>query len=204
MVDTTILLEPTKRRERIRVVNDAIPGIILLTTGLGAIVAQGLTREPMPYIDVIVGALVVRYAVTELKGHHPSRRVSWFDILGGIVIIIDAINQYKPWKHFQPAHLLFLVGVLTIARAILAEKIPKLRRAVIGHEKLFVRTTPLRALSLEWSDIVRIAWSDTTLEFVTGRRSTRLSLRRVENRLEVIHAILDAGREHGIDVVEAT
>ncbi len=203
MAEITIPLEPTKRMERIRVVNDAIPGIILLITGLGALAAQGLTRDPMPYIDVVVGALVLRFAVTELNGHRPSRRVSWFDILGGIVIIIDAINQYKPWKHFQPAYLLLLVGILTITRAIFLEKMPKRRRAVISQEKLFVRTAPFRALTLRWSEIVRISPSETALEIVTGRRSTRLSLRRFQNRLEVIHAILDAARERGIEVIES-
>jgi hypothetical protein len=130
--------------------------------------------------------------------------MNWFDILGGVVIILDAISQYKPWKHFQPAHLLLLAGVVTILRAIVADKIPKSRRVVISQEKLFVRTAPFRGLALRWSDIARIDWTASAIVFLVGNRKTRLSLRRAENKAEVIHSILDAAREHGIEIAEST
>ncbi len=199
MHETTVLLEPTKRRERVRILNDAIPGVILLFSGLSALSSRGLTRDLLPYIDVVVGALVVRFAMTELKGRDGSKRMSWFDILGGVVILFDAANQYKPWKQFQPAYLLFLAGLITIGRAVFAQKLPARRYIVIDDNGIYARTAAFRRSRLRWTEILRVEGHASRLVFHLADRTVTLNLGRYENSVEAVTAILDEARDRKVE-----
>ena len=203
MSRTTIHLKPTKLKQRIQVTNDALPGILLLFTGLGAFLDHGIKQGIIPFISVAVGIVVVRSAIEELRSSTTHKRINWFDISGGCVILLEAATRYKPYKGFQPAHLLALAGIITILRGIFAEKFPRFRRVELNEEGLFARTKPFRSIKFRWSDLMRIDRSPSTLTFVFEQRTSKLRLKQVENRVEVMEKIIEAAREHGIKTTEA-
>jgi hypothetical protein len=202
MPSYTITLGLSKRRQRAQVLNDALPGIVLFFVGLRAFINNGLTYDPMPYIGVIVGVVVMRSALEELWSHHTSKQRNWFDISSGIVIVIEAASQYKSYKGLQPAHLLILVGVLTILRGLFADKIPQLQRVMITDDSFFARKSLLSSVSLKWNDFTRIHRAPAALSFDLKKGSKVLSLRHMENRSEVINRTVESALAHGIEIAE--
>jgi hypothetical protein len=203
MSRTIIHLKPKKLKQRIQVINDALPGILLLYTGLGALMDQGLKQAVIPFISVTVGIVVVRSAIEELRSSTAQKKINWFGISGGCVILLEAANRYKPYKGFQPAHLLALAGVITILRGIFPEKFPRFRRVELTDEGLFARTKPFLSIKFLWNDLVRIDRSPSMLTFVFEQRTSKLRLKHIENRVEVMDKIIETAREHGIKTTEA-
>jgi hypothetical protein len=198
MSRTTIHLKPSKLKQRFQVINDAFPGVILLFSGLEVLFDHGFIPSIIPYISVVVGIVVIRSAIEELRHRNIHRKLNWFDISGGCVILIEAASRYKSYKGFQPAHLYFLAGLVTILRGIFSEKFPKMRRVVLSDDGIFARTALLRWVSCSWADLLRIDRSTNAIVFVRNNHNTTLNLRRVENRAEVIERIVEAAKEHGI------
>lgn len=201
---TTIHFKPRLAQRRAQIVNDAVPGIILLFSGLETFSEFGFTPNVMPYISVMVGVAVVRSAIDEFRGHKSHRKVNWFDISGGCVILIDAATRYKPYKGFQPAHLLILAGILIILRGIFEEKLPKLRRVVLSDEHIFARTSLFHSTSCHWNDVLKIERTPTRVLFILRTGKKELNLRRTGNRTEVIDKIVETATGRGIEVCELT
>jgi hypothetical protein len=202
MSRTIIHLKPKKLKQRIQVINDALPGILLLYTGLEALMDHGIKQGVMPFISVAVGIVVVRSAIEELRSSTTHKKINWFGISVGCVILLEAATRYKPYKGFQPAHLLALAGVITILRGIFPEKLPRFRRVELTEEGFFARTKPFRSIKFLWNDLVRIDRSPSTLTFVFEQRTSKLRLKQVENRVEVMERIAEAARERGIKTTE--
>jgi hypothetical protein len=202
MTSTVIHLIPSKRKRRFQVINDAIPGMIILYTGLETLMDHGFSHAILPYVSIAVGIMVIHSAIDELRNKKSRREINWFDISGGCVIIIEAVNRYNPQKGFQPAHLLIFAGIVTILRGVFAERFPKLRLVKLSEEGLFARTNPFRSISFQWSDLVRIDQSASALMFHLGQRALKLHLRQAGNREDVMEKILGAARARGIQVEE--
>jgi hypothetical protein len=202
MTPTVIHLKPSKRIKRVQVVNDAIPGIIILYTGLSTLMQHGFSDAILPYISVAVGVVVVRSAIEELRNDASHKKINWFDVSGGCVIMIEAVTRYNPHKAFQPAHLLILAGIVTILRGVFAERFPRLRRVELSEDGLFARTNRFHSMRLQWGDLVRIERSTSTLTFLFGKKTSKLRLRQVENGADVMEKILEAARQRGIRVEE--
>ena len=201
MPNIIIPLVPSKTKRRVQVLNDALPGVILLGVGLSALLNQGITRTNMPYLSVIVGIVVIRFAVEEFRSERHPRKFNWFDISAGFVILIDAVNQYKSYKGFQAAHLYFLVGIGTIVRGFYAEKIPLLRRVTLSDDRIVARTAIFRGISSRWDGVLRVDCLTTSIVFILEGRKKRLNLRRFENRAEIIEKIASAAKEHSVEVM---
>jgi len=205
MPATTIYFEPTKRQHRAQVLNDALPGIILLFTGLGILLNEGFISKIMPYVDVLVGVVVIRTAITELRQHKNRNIINWFDISAGCVILIEAADMYKSHKGFQPAHILYLIGVLTIVRGILAERLPKMKQVVLSEEKMYARTSLFRVVSCSWKDLSQIEIKKSAIVFTERDQKKQFGLRRIGNRDEVVSRIIEHAKVFGIpveDIVE--
>ena len=196
---TTLHFKPPIAKRRLQIINDAIPGIILLFSGLETFSQHGFVRNFMPYISVVVGVAVVRSALGEFRKDRRHRKVNWFDIFGGCVVLLDAADRYNTHKGFQPAHLLFLAGIIIVLRGLFEEKFPKMRRVVLSEETIFVRTSPFHSWELPWSSILRIERSPRALSFTIRNGNKPLNLRRAENREEIMDVIAETARGRGIE-----
>ena len=202
MTTTTIKLEPRLAHKRIQVINDALPGFILLLSGFEALTSKGFTSDIVPYLSIVVGLVVVRWTVEEFRRKAKPRTVKWFDVAAGCAIIVDAINRYNTHKGFQPAHVLILAGIVIILRGLYEEKFPRRRKVVLSDEGVFARTSPFRSLSCSWTDIEKIERNASGVVFILKSGRKVLSVKRAENGVEIIDRIAEAAAGRGIAVVE--
>ncbi len=200
MNPVVILLRPSAKFKKLKVINDAVPGAILLFAGLESLMSGGFRPGIMTVINILLGGAVIRFAIAEMRSHPAHSKINWFDTLAGVVIVLNAHDIYKPYKGFQPAHLLLLAGILTIVRGILAERLPTRRRIVIEREYLLIRTSPFRRVKIPWTDLHEVAARGETIDFTLRKGSASVSLKRFENAQEGVSAILDSAKERNISV----
>ncbi len=203
VITATIPLKQRAAVKRALVINDSLPGIVLLLSGLETLSNKGFTRDFIPYVSIVLGLFVIRWAIEELRHEAKRRKVKWFDIVGGCAILIDAANRYNVHKGFQPAHLMIFIGLVTILRGIFAEKLPGFRRVVLKDDGIFARTSPFHSLSCSWSEVSKIECGPTSIVFILKNERKRLNLKRAENRTEVVDRISETATARGIPVVQA-
>ncbi|HET9129494.1 MAG TPA: hypothetical protein VFO86_01020, partial [Terriglobia bacterium] len=168
--------------------------------GFSAFSTHGFTSAVMPYIDVAVGAFVIRTALGELRGKSEHGSVNWFDVASACVIFVDVAQMYKPYKAFQPAHLYFFAGVLLLARGFFGWRLPRMRKVVLDEKGVSLRMSLFHGVNRTWADLSHIDFTENSVNFVGENGGHRVSLRRVGNRKEVLDAIAEGARLHGIPV----
>jgi hypothetical protein len=106
-VDQTIIeLKPLTSLKRVQLLNDGVPGILLLFNGLSSF-SNGPNHPFITYLNILTGTAMLIVMAREMKQGHgiETSRIGWFDVFAGAVMIVGAIDQYKPYKSFQPATL---------------------------------------------------------------------------------------------------
>jgi hypothetical protein len=188
MNKTTIYLKPTPARKRALMINDALPGIILLINGI-AYWGDQSAHGKYALINIIVGIAVIIAFRFELKtGKH--KVVNWFDIIAGIVLIVEGINKHHPDKIFQPALFYFLLGIIIITRGIFHSRFPSIRKLIYDDSGFTLRPNPLRGYKLTWKEITSLEMIKTTIYINTqAGKSHKVNLRRVENRNEIFETM---------------
>ena len=191
MNEKIIILKPTPARKRALMVNDALPGVLLLINGLGAL-GEESSNTVLTYLNIAAGVAVIVALVYEWKrGNSESHRiVSWFDVIAGMVLIVEAINRHHPGRWFQPAIFYFLIGVLTIVRGLFHSRFPSFRRLVLDEKGFVLRTSPFRRLKLNWDEVDSVSLEGMILSVkIKNGKTHTISLRRVENREEIVEGI---------------
>jgi hypothetical protein len=203
MEKTVIHFTPTLRARRARMLNDGLPGLLLLLTGLDGITSPGGEHYEIGWLNILVGGALIAVTVFEWRKNAsvPETLINKMDLFAGVVLFVEGLNRYKPWKGFQPSYGYFFIGVLVAVKGLVHSKLPVVRRMVLDGEGVAARTSPVRKLSLRWTDISSIAIGDSAIEFqLREGRIRRLGLRRIENRAEVAAALTDAAGRNGIQV----
>jgi hypothetical protein len=188
-----VKLHPTQRRKRALLINDTYPGIMIVVAGFGMLESGQFTI--IAFANIIAGAALVRFGVKEWRSSagKESHGIQWFDVIGGVVTILDALTMYKPWKGFQPAWLYF--GVFGI-------NIPGFRRLTIFTDGFKIRRSPFSSLKSTWSDTQSLAFDGHNIH-LTAKNATKRSfkLRGIENASEATEALMNAARTNGINVI---
>jgi hypothetical protein len=196
-----VKLHLTQRRRRLLLINDTYPGIMIALAGLGML--QSGQFKVFAFANIIAGAALVRFGVKEWRSSpgEESHGIQWFDVVGGVVTLLDAFAMYKPWKGFQPAWLYLAVGLIVIAKGVFASKIPGLRRLTIFKDGFKIRISRFFVLKSKWSDIQTLAFEGPKIH-LTAKNNVKRSfkLRGVENVSEVIDTLQKAARNNNIDV----
>ena len=197
-----VKLRPTQRRKRALLINDTYPGIMIAVAGFAMLESGQFTI--IAFANIVAGAALVRFGVKEWRSSagKESHGIQWFDVIGGVVTILDALTIYKPWKGFQPAWLYFAVGLAAIAKGVLGIKIPGFRRLTIFTDGFKIRRSPFSSLKSTWSDTQSLAFDGHHIH-LTAKNTTKRSfkLRGIENASEATEALMDAARTNGINVV---
>jgi hypothetical protein len=191
----TIELRRSIKRQKAQLLNDIIPSLILLLTGIGTLLSG--TNKNLALANIISGGLIVIFGSKEWRGlsreHH--HRIQWYDVVSGGVMMLDAAMMYKPWKGFQPADLYFVMSVFLILKGFSVIKIKKIRKLKISDEGFTLRTNLFVRLQCSWRDVENVSMDGTSLVVLTREGEKKLSLRRVENRNEVFEALLSSLKE---------
>jgi hypothetical protein len=202
MEETIILLHPTKARLRAQLINDSLPGILLLIKGLDAVMNDDIANQWLPYVNIAVGVSLIISVARELRIKDTQHRiVRWFDILAGIALIIEAANHYHPNKIIQPANGYFLIGAISIVRGVFHTRMPHLRRMIFSHEGVHATLSPFKRIHFEWKDITSLHIEQSRIRIGTRDRGDHIiQLRKIENAVEVKSALKEYATNSGIDV----
>jgi hypothetical protein len=203
MEPTTIYFIPTLRFRRTQLLNDFLPGFLLLLSGIDRLSTPNAEHSDLAWLNIVAGgaamtAIIIEWRKQTTQVHTLINRI---DLFVGIVLFVEGLNRYKSWKGFQPAYLYMFIGVVTILRGLFHAKLPKLRRIILDENGFIARTSLLRRKHLPWKDISSIRIADSFIEFTTQRnQSSRLGLRRIQNRDEIITALSNHAEKKHIPV----
>ena len=201
-IERSVKLHLGQRQKRALLINDTYPGILTVLAGISML--QSGQSSLLGGASIAAGFMLVAFGVKEWRSSpgEPQHGVQWFDVLGGVVTIVNAFAIYKPTKGFQPATLYFFAGLVIIAKGVYASKLPGKRRLTITKDGFKIRTSPFRVLKMPWNDIALLTVNKSKVRVTTKDDSERgISLRRVANSSEATAVLIDSARQRGINVV---
>ena len=201
-IERTVKLHLGQRHRRALLINDTYPGILTVLAGISLL--QSGQSPLLGGASILAGLMLVAFGVKEWRSSpgEQQRSVQWFDVLGGVVTMVNAFAIYKPTKGFQPATLYFIAGLVIIAKGVFASKLPGKRRLTITKDGFKIRTSPFRVLKMSWNEIALLTVDESKVSVTTKDNSERgISLRRVANSSEAASALIDSARERGINVI---
>jgi len=191
MAVRTLKLKLTDRARRAQMMNHATPGIMLIILGVSALLSGHTEHLWVDILGIVAGLALLISLKRELKSKgHGHSRVAWFDVIAGIVVIIEGYHKLHPGRWFQPGTLLMLVGLMFILIGIFHEKINGFRLLTCTDSGFTVRTRLIRSFSGQWREIKSFALDGNSLVIQRKDNSAeKHGLRRIENRAEVLRVL---------------
>lgn len=186
----SIPLRLTRGKQRATMLGHASTAVILILLGVEGLLDGEGAHLLVSITDIVIGSIVLISMRRELNHKGGHRGIRWVDILAGVMIIWEAWHKYNPAKGFQPAALILIIGLITIALGVFHDRIPKSRRLVLEPDGFLIRTSPFRRLRVRWKEISGVVISDNMLTAVMkagGRRT--ISLKSIVNQEEIRKAI---------------
>jgi hypothetical protein len=185
-----IKLELSGNRKKILLINDLIPAVVLLVTGVNSLKAG--TVNTLTLINLLSGGLVVIFGLRELRSlkKNEHQKIQWYDLISGIVLMINAATMYKP-KGFQPAYLYFAASVLIILKALsIIGPMSLFRRVTISDVGFTIKTGPFAWYHFSWNEIEDISIRDHILKITTSKGHRRISLKKIADIEEMNSALI--------------
>lgn len=173
-------------------VNDLLPGILLLLSGLESLDGGESAHAQFAYLNIAAGIAVIAAFLYEVRrGNNASHKiVSWFDVIAGMVLIVEALNRHHAGRIFQPALLYFIIGLFTIVRGLFHARFPSPRRLVLTDKGFDLRSNPFKRLQMKWEDVDSVDLQGVILSIKSrGGKVYTFNLSRVENRGEVVEGM---------------
>jgi hypothetical protein len=189
MPENTIYFQPTKKVKFARAFNHLVPGMLLLLLGIENLSHGESGHLVFALLGIAAGAALIISFIRDMRqtARTAPHGVHWFDIFAGIVIGLEAWHKYKPEKGFQPATLLFIVGVVTFLMGIFHGKLSRLARLTCDENGFLARISPFHKLQLAWKDISAVQAANNAIQIITANDARhKINLRRVENKNAVI------------------
>jgi len=189
MPENTIYFQPTKKVKFARAFNHLVPGMLLLLIGIESLSHGDDEHLVFALLGIGAGAALIISFIRDMRqsAHAAPHGVHWFDIFAGIVIVLEAWHKYKPEKGFQPATLLFIVGVITFLIGIFHGKLSRFARLTCDENGFLVRTSPFHKLELAWKEVAAVQAANNAIQITTANdERCKISLRRVENKNAVV------------------
>lgn len=189
MPENTIYFQPTQKVKFARAFNHLVPGVLLLLVGIESLSHGDSEHLVFALLGIGAGTALIISFIRDMRQttyakHHGAH---WFDIFAGIVIGLEAWHKYKPEKGFQPATLLFIVGVVTFLLGIFHGKLSQFACLTYDENGFLARTSPFHKLQLAWKDIAAVRAVNNAIQITTTNEERRkINLRRVENKKEVV------------------
>jgi hypothetical protein len=193
MADNQIIvrLKPTLARKRKMMIGDALPGFILLVNGITELMDPS-EHGKYALLNILVGIAVIIAFRIELKHESPTKQktVKWFDVIAGLVLIVEALNHYHTGKIFQPAIFYCLTGIIIICRGIFHAQFPTFRKLTCNDSGFVLHPNPFRLYKVRWNNLVAVELVKETLHIKTSTgKIYKVNLHRYENRDEILETL---------------
>lgn len=174
--------------------NHSIPGLVLIIAGVASLKEGWHEHSWIDLLGLIAGLLLVVSLVRELKAkdEHSHKKIAWFDVLAGIVIMLEGYHKLHPGEWFQPGSVLMFVGALLFFIGLFHSKLPTVRQLKCTAEGFTVRIRPIYSFSDKWANIKSFSLDKNTLLIrKTDDSVEKRSLRKIENRDEVLKVLTE-------------
>jgi hypothetical protein len=219
MTPPSVTIPLDDKRKRLGVwwqkLQHAVGGVPLLLAGVHRLESSG-RADPLAIAEIVVaGALLVMLARdlrAEVAGRsssshapahshgHPHAGPNWFDVVAGVMLIIESVQaSHEGGKPFY-ARPNFLLGIVTLVIGLLHGRIA--RRAMKRREIHFddsgirARLGRFRSFAVPWSEIRNITITAKNAVIQTAAGSHTISFGRYRNA-EQIRRALDEWRAAG-------
>ena len=185
-----IKLELSANRKKILLMNDLVPAVILLVTGFKSISSN--SANILTFINIFSAGLLVIFGLREWRSlkERGQTTIKWYELVSGIVLMINAVTMYKPVGQFQPAHLYFAASVLIILKGLsIIEPISLFRRLSISDHGFILRTGPFTSYRFAWSEIVQFEIKEQMLNITTLKGQRHISLKKIADTEKINEAL---------------
>ncbi len=202
IVQHSIGLHLTQRLKRARLLNDTLPGVVIVFAGF-EMINRGMFNS-IVVLNITAGILLMVFGVKEWRSISEDniKGVYRFDFLTGIITILDAIEIYKPWKGFQPAWIYVGLGLFFITKGIFASTMPRRRILTIYNDGFSIRPSPFSSLHCLWNEIESISFAISFFQVLKKNGEVKkISLRRVENASQVMNMLINSTKDKEIHIV---
>jgi hypothetical protein len=193
MPDQIIYLQASKRRQRAEKFNLFLAGMLLLLTGIDALLSSA-EHIAFPWLNVLVGSIILGSVVYELKlSKHTDRRViKWIEIVAGLALMTEAVNHYHSGKFLQPALFYLLVGIVMCGKGIFHTRWPHFRRLSVDNTGFFLRTSPFKKIQHRWDELRSIRMNKKEIRIILKNGTDHaVSLRTTGNSGEIISLLTE-------------
>ena len=188
-----------RRHERLSALKEAVGAALLLSTGLDALAADGLSG--LVVLDFLVGSGVLGVAFLELRrGKKFGTVVRWLDVGVGGLLIAEAIRLATEGQHHQSLIFLYYgTGIAYCLAGIFHRQLGRRRYVRIDDDGVQVRLNLFRRFRLLWPDIVRVVGYESRVEIHT-RNGGRYEVeeRYVPNLRDIRELLLERASGRGI------
>jgi hypothetical protein len=194
------------RREKVaallELATHAAAAAALVTTGLGGLPAW------LPAAQLAAGAALaaaVAHEVREVKRggaeHGRGALVGWASVFAAAGLFLEVWQRVEAGGKFSWATL--LTGVATLGLGLLQPRLARRRRerrvVRMDGDGVTVRTSKFRGFSLAWAAVRSVEVEPDRIRFALhGGGERRMGLRTVENRGEVVGAVLHGAAAAGV------
>ncbi|HEY3295475.1 MAG TPA: hypothetical protein VGL38_08550 [bacterium] len=195
MASKTLHLKLTHRAHMAQHRSHLAPALMLIILGMGELVQGEQEHLALNLLGIAAGlALMILFKrEASRKGAHSHSRVAWYDVVAGVVIMMEGVHKLHGHKWWQPGTLTMAAGFVVMLAGILQQKLPKLRRLRVTDHGFSLRTRPISSLAMAWSDVESIELKDNRLTVHRkGGGERRISLKRIENRAEALQMLQES------------
>jgi len=187
MSTETLHLKLTQRARRRQHLSHLSPALLLIMLGVQALLGREQENRGIAMLGLVAGlALLVALQKEFRRKQHSHGRVGWFDVIAGVVIILEGAHELHPGRWFQPGILLMVIGAVTMAVGFLHHRLPKLRKLTCSSDRGFsIRVRPAVRLSMPWDKVEAVELENQHLLIrCTDESFRRINMQRIENRAE--------------------
>jgi hypothetical protein len=189
-------LELSAQRKKALLINAMVPAFILFFTGIDTLI--GGSNTVLGILNIVSGAALILVGIREWRSlrapaHH---RIQWYDVLTGVVMMIDAVMMYKSSKVFQPAWFYAVASVIVMLKGFAIINPTGIHRLTISEHGFAIRTSLFSSLRCTWDEIVRITIDRCRLIVSTPSTERSISVRKISNAQEAVDALNEAHQQY--------
>lgn len=193
MAERALKLKLSDRAKRGQMMYHAVPGVYLILNGVTNLLGGHAEHLWVDLLGIAAGLALLFVLRRELKHKgHGHGQVAWFEVVAGVVVVIEGFHKLHPDDWFQPGSILMLAGLMFVAVGLFHERLITFRSLKCTDEGFALRIRPIYRLAGKWADIQSLALDGNKLVITNKDGSTSsASLRSIDNRQEVL-AMLQA------------
>ena len=208
--DRVIHLEDKRLRARERA-EMITQGVTAFTLGSAAYAAY--SRHALDGFVALDAAAALALGLTVIRGAAQLGRqqdagssvVNVAGLFGGLAAIAEGLHKLHSaeftlgHKHFALGVVMVLIGLITLALAVMMQRIERGRALTISSDGIRMRLNKFRRFNMPWHDIAELQVGTATARLVgNGGKTCVVPLRRLVNSAEVREALIGAGTARGV------